>query len=587
MIKIIDKATELEFELPPDISIPFNFLSPFFEENGSLTYSAEMDANSPTNQRLTGFQNRVGKTENEVKKIPVWLEVFGDRKECTLKVISTTPKIKYNLLFDEGSFISNYGHLTLRDLDLGGNQAIPDPSFGHLPDWDHTIYTKFWPEVKANFPLIYNPDYFNGNELEADYHIDSNFQNICGPKQITAGGLFFERKIFPITPCPFLGYVTSRVFESFGFNISENYLKTDPLNKLILLNTKDTAATEINVVAGVGTFQTYDRTTYNLINHVTETTITKFLKSLRTKFNIFPVINGNKVRLINLDQVLKLPAEEDLSEFSSKIVLDKNNAYTGAFFSNVGVKTPIYTENFLELEDVISKLVLPIIQAGDNSNGVFKQNEITQIEAAVDFDEYWQLQFDGPNYSWNILGNADCANYLVGTSDKVKGFESEFSYTNRFFGEINWLIEGIPEDPAPNIITPDFTFQGNTELLENEDIDTGLNLAFYQGLQNHDGSIVYPYAHYSNAKFGEAFTHILRYFGDGGLIEKHFIRTVDMYLNRGRIYKCKLQLPTYKLFNLDWAEKYKIHGGSFMIKNIKGKFTNTGIKYDSAEIIEV
>jgi len=580
MFKIIDIATNQEFELPSNIRIPFMLFNPIFEEQGSTTFSAPMSGQSAVNRRLTGYQHRPGKQNNSGKLIPVWLDVSGQRKRCTLNIIEAdSDDIKWNLLMDEGSFIAAHGDKKLNELDFGGEQTI---SGAGLPNYNDVFYTKTFPEVNCAFPPIYNTQYFDGTQFETNYKTYGKILN--RPENLEAG--YFG--INPKCPAPFLNYIINRIFETYGSKVVENSLTIMPFNNLILLNNVDNSKTQVHVISGtavVGASETSDQGHYDLKNHVPSKTIKSFLSSLRGKFNVIPFINESSgtVSLLCFDDILKQPVTANLSEFASSLKLKNIPEYTGFEFIYKGEVTPAFSVFDVDFNEYENKLVLPEVNVSALQNGYFKLNGVYKVINDSYFlgdlgSAFYQLVINeaGTGYEWKNLGYSEVGNIYIGDKANRLKFETEFGMTFN----AGFMFQGA--------YMPQYDAQGISELIEfNPDKNFGMILAFYK---KATPTKQYPDASYEDGIYlAHDFENTLINGTDKGTVNRFFKRTMDFYLNRGRIFSGNLSLPVSKLLNFNFAKKYTIHQGTYMVKNIKGYFTMNGVEYDddNCELVEV
>lgn len=621
MLKLIHIATNTAFQLPATLRIPFTINSPIFAESGSQTFSATISARSAVNRRLTGYQHRPGKPDNSGTLIPVFLELNGQRKRCTMNIIEADEnEIKYNLLIDEGSFLVEHGEKLLNELDFGGEETIPDMEIDSetgakkgLPPWNHEMYTKFYPEVKAAFFPVYNPNFFDGTEYEVPFKGDgeaiganSRCINMPGdkvkPLDITIQGqtLLKTFHVYPISPFPFLAYVVEQIFRSWGIRIKENFIMQTDLKKLCLLNNVDTAKSLVNVSNEQYVWITCDRDKYNIANHVPKISIKKILSELRNKFNIVPIIDDSskEVRLLNVDSILDKPVDSDLSENFSNLRLKEVKNYTGYAFIDKGSHDENYNSQVIDPRELEGQIVEPGFTVSDQFyNGYFRLNEIRKRNYGVPTDSYLKLAALKDEITekirWDFIGWLNHGNLYEGSSRNELKFESEFSHlmldragaVTLKFWENNVLEDRYFRIPIWNI-------PGNSELIPDPNKDNGLNLLFYNGLKQNE-LYLYPTSGPDNDDTGYQVGEILynmSYHGTNGLVDKYWKKTLNMYLNRGRIFEADASLPVAKIFTIDWAKKHHIHGGTFMLKSIKGYFNYDGsITYDAnnSELIEV
>lgn len=571
MLKLIHVATNTEFELPRNTRIPFLLFSPIFEEQGSTTYSATMSGRSAINRRLTGYQHRPGRQNNSGTLIPVWLEVSGQRKRCTLNIIEAdADEIKYNLLIDEGSFIVEHGEKKLNDLqtlvDLGTLMPIPFTS-------DNEHHAKTYPEVNFAWPIIKNANFFDGTAYQDGYQANCNYVNYPDDYVTVPSDDYYAK-----SPQPFLVYVVERMFELLGYKVTENFLNQPGLNQLLILNMVDIIIVNVHWENGELLNVTQSRILYYEKNHMPTKSIKSFLNSLLGRFNLHTIIDeSNKtVKIVNFDSILLNPANNDISKYCSSIKLKKVPDVTGIEFNMSGEIPTNLLEMIVNPEDISGKLILPEINPADKDNGIYKLNAYYRVNNDGEFgDAYYQIiRNELGVVEWAFKGWANLGNIIVGDSEKLKKIETDFTYAFNYGAlYINGGIEGLVQI---------YDKQGSSELIEfNPEDDYGMVLAFYEPTSATQD---YPKTKWFYNENGVDITLIPG--AENGPINTFFKHTIDFYLNRGRVYETLIQLPLSKLFSLDWAQKVTIHGGKFLIKNIKGEFTMNGVTYDSAEVVE-
>jgi hypothetical protein len=572
MLKLIHIATNTAFQLPATLRIPFTLNSPIFAESGSQTFSATISARSAINRRLTGYQHRPGKPDNSGTLIPVFLELNGQRKRCTMNIIEAdADDIKFNLYLDEGSFIVAHGDKLLSEVhkSITLYDLIPIPFTS-----GNEYHTKKYPEINVAYPLLKNTNYYDGTIYEEDWNANGACVNLPDNLKTIAGDYYV------ICPQLFLLDVIKKTYNFFGYQIIENFLDQEGLDQLLILNMVDTAIVNIFFDNGIPFQVPTTRALYYPYKHLPSKTIKDFFKSLLGRFNTYPIINetNKTVRLVNLDNVLSKPIKADLSDRFSNIKLKDVPDYTGYEFTMTGEIPPNVTENIVNRNDISNKLVLPEITEADLLDGNYKLNGIYMVNTGTDLGyKFYQLIKDElGDITWKTIGYDGLGDIFEGTSVNPIKFETNFTYA------FNYGVLSLSGEESQLIQRYDR--QGISELIEyNGDKDFGMVLAFYIPV-NEENIIPRTRWFYTNGdvKFS------LIPGSENGPVQKFFPKTLNMMLNRRRVYESDVNFSSSDIIDVVWDEKYHIHGGTFMLKSIKGYLNLDGsIDYDKAELVEV
>jgi len=363
-----------------------------------------------------------------------------------------------------------------------------------------------------------------------------------------------------------------------------------------MINNKDTAKTVCSFNNGelIQLSDYLDK--YDIANHVPEKSIKEFITAIRNKFNIIPFLdqNNGRVRLLNLDEILKSPVIENLTEISDELRLISIKNYTGYAFIDKGEHDETYSaqiKDFAEFKNQVTEP--PFTEVGDDQEGLFRLNEIRKNEYTGLFIPYFQqlTMLSNPDnankikwdfYSWIYEGNL-----YSGSSVSELRFESEITHPIKTIllpEKLRFQGDGVIDEEFFQL--PRWIKSGNSELIPNPEKDSGLNLLFYKGIAQNLNDIDYPFATHNDDPILAFGSMSLSYHRQNGLVAQYWQHTINMFMNRGRIYETIINMPLAQLLNFDFAKKYKIHQGTYLVKNIKGNFTMDGIEYTSAEVVE-
>lgn len=605
MLTIRHIAFDEYFELD-NVKIPMNIFNPFFEEQGSMSFSASMTAKSDINQRLANYPSQPGRLNNSGYKINVELFMNGVQKRCVMQILSAdSANIKWNLQFDEGSFLAEHGETNIQDFDYDGEQQTPSSI---LPDWGDDYYLKTYPDVKVAFPLICDLNFFNGTDYEEIFqpvgaiNIPANHMPVLELED--APGVLQSHKMRVVAPTPFVSYVLEHIFNTLGYIIESNYFNTAELINMIILSANDSLEHTVKVEDGsFATFGSNARWTYHIANHLPSLTIKELLEALKCRFNVHGFIDDDNtsVRLVSLEQRIKEPVSQDLSEYFSKPVLKSQEDYTAIALIDAGEHSPRFDE-LVPDERSFSDDILPGVYTPDDlMNGIFKVSNIVLVyfEESDKHSYYRLIRSDdeaSSEYEWSFLGNRNYGNYYSSIDETDNELKIETKATISPYTADNTTITvqtigGLEEGESIVVKTINWNVEGNNLYISDEKSDVGFVLAFYNAYSEENETadkpefgFLPPQAGNINRLSGEENT--LYFDGEKGLIQKHWKNTFEMRMNRGRVFESIPSLPANLLFSLDTSKKYTIHGGTYFIKNIKANLLSNRIDYEASELME-
>lgn len=597
MLTIKHIALNQYFEID-NVKIPLHLFNPFFTKNGSLSFSSTMTAHSDINQLLCNYPNQPGRKDNTGFSIPVEIGLLGATKRCIMNIISANEKdIKWNLNFDEGAFNSTHGEKNIQDFEYGGEQVLPYTneflSFV-LPDWDHEYYTKSYPEVNCQFPLIYNPDFFNGSSYEEVFKVVANAVNIPQNRFIWSDVVHgnIDTRVHAITPCPFLAFILDSICKELGYSLSKSFLHSEEFQNLLLLPTRDIVKIFVTL-EGLSTNVSFDNSRYSLKDFVPKITIKDLIKQLENKFNTHFFIDDNNatIRIVNFDEALKEPPVEDLSDFFTKPVLKKVTRYISYAFIDDGVHTADYDAVTIDLREFASK-ILPDTYTIETLDGkAFRVGDVVRMyDLPYNAYIYKQLQEkeyeDGEKYyAWVFVGIEGIGFSYSSLSETEKELVFKSKVTFLPYSTTGISIRVVDNDDL-EVRPVNLPMEGFSEYKNSENYEGNLIMAFYNkfGEQISGNDCPNPTAGSINRISGTSNT--LYYEGEGGIIEKCWKNTLEHKMKRGREFESLPSLPIEKLFTLDTSKKYLIHGGTYMIHTIKAQLEDNAVKYEKSILVE-
>lgn len=241
MLKIIinHQQADLEgvkFNLQLDSPIPFAPEDGLVE--GSFAFGVIFPA-TPGNKKIFGFPHRLEMYPESQRDFQGLLYFDGRLLFKIIVTLTHSSDISYkgNIKVDLGYYTNLIGDKSLRDLAYEGDISL-GTTHQEVVDHANDVATKDYPEVKYNFPEVYNPMFygeenkmnptyagfvnfyihgtgFHANSIDSDHDVN-NYYNLC--------------------PFPYLFYVLQKCYSEFGYNPTGTVLKDTELSKLLIYN---------------------------------------------------------------------------------------------------------------------------------------------------------------------------------------------------------------------------------------------------------------------------------------------------------------------------------------------------------------
>lgn len=556
------KVNHEALDLGPDPQITIDEESPVFDKDsipGGFAFPFSLPV-TPRNRRILGFPERIEKSGPMSVEQPFQLFHSGLlRAAGTILVTDAGSEYKAHLKVATGDLSSKIKDKKLRDLDLGGTRTWewkteykrPDDDFALAPIFNSKFYTDtpYATDFSGNLFRI------NAYESGAFYHASDQFYAIC--------------------PFPFLSYLVQQIFATYGFQVVENILATDPdFADLIVFTNRDITGIEMvyedtEVSLGIDQygeeiFQTV-RTggptravlDFDLADSMPDMLIPDFLMSIRNFLNIAYIINGDQGRIVKRQDLIHAGAAIDITNQaigSPELLQISTDGFKLEWIKDD--EDELWGEEYFQrIENFLDFLEAPV--PNQAALGALSPR-VNEIRYVTSLDTYFR-------YQW--------AEYAEGL------FRYQWVSWSRNFQ--NWIDgngkEAFSSDVAP-ILEVMYRRSISTGLIRcpwvdllgsySEEIEIpkfALRILFYRGMIQDSLGDLYPFATYDNlGRTGSPLTGknlSIRFEGDSGVYAQLWKDYLLWWMSRKQI-TWTIKDPSTLKFN----EKYAIDGKHYLLK---------------------
>lgn len=318
------KANEKWLDLDRNQKITLEITNPLFDDGirGLLTYPFSLNLQNNENRKALGWPDRLANVnpEESIEDVELylknWLYKIGVMKYRGQNAGTGS----YNFQCDAGAIANLIDGVKLTDLDLGTEAlslAVLDNNF---PTYNYAL-----------FP-VYNPNFYgdkNDEFLDYQNYYDGGFpsnsdfnNNHC------------------ITPFPYLVYILTKIFDTYGYSISGDWITNAEVRKIVLHSNY-----AIDKIIGI---QNVYGDTIDFKNHVPDMTIKSFLVAVKTFLGLGLIFNSNtkEVEIVKLDDVIDTDEYEDWTSKVGKSYDDVPVDYRGVTLKCNQDQTDKYMEQY-------------------------------------------------------------------------------------------------------------------------------------------------------------------------------------------------------------------------------------------------
>jgi len=550
-MKIIHSETGKAYQLKPDTLLEVERTNLFFNEYGEQTLPIELP-DTDLNRELANYPDMIANEKKPLSTIECTIQDGDYFMPCRQAVLGAQRKDKISTAFymNEGSFLGRINNVSLAD--LFGDEIIPgvttvaegisfcrslvtgtNPNFAIFPvliDAGKTLSNNY-PEYK----FINRWGKYNDNTVPVwidGIGTGNDFFNAVERSETVDDATIKLSAGFYISPFIRANYLLTRIFQYFGYTISDNFFtQTTPFAEMVFVNNCADALVNgtiriMDLLPNVGcadilevfrkkfccefipdeSTKTVSIKLFNeLIDSSPQTDLTKYASS-------HPEISfPEEYKRITIDSEDKLSDDASVDESDSLIALQtkyknfgfdkiEGNLIRGGFqFTNSFITEPI-------IKTVTDVIAYPSMKysAGDST----KVQEITVPDLSLEFRKVYKTRDDG---------------------SVQEGVYGRFIYA----GEGRFLNSSIVEGSA--VDASDTT---KTSTTDNKEMKPMLAF-FYNDVDNPVGTITnYVQNHTSSFNPMDPSTWYLRisdytlsYYGVDGIFERFYRRMDDLYRN--------------------------------------------------------
>lgn len=241
MLSLIINSQSVDLE-GVQFNLQLNSPIPFVPEDGMVEGSFAFGVSFPAtsrNKKIFGFPHRMESFPEPELDYPGYLFFNGRLLFKVIVTLTDASDISFraNIKANLGYYTNLIGDKSLRDLEYEGDILLGNTT-QDVVDHANDVATKDYPEVKYNFPEVYNPMFygeenkmnptyigfvnyyihgtgFRANSVDSDHDVN-NYYNLC--------------------PFPYLFYILQKCYNEFGYNVIGSVLKDTELSKLLIYN---------------------------------------------------------------------------------------------------------------------------------------------------------------------------------------------------------------------------------------------------------------------------------------------------------------------------------------------------------------
>lgn len=242
MIEII--VNNITLLLDPKTKIRVEWNSPLFAEDvieGNKVYWFDVPLNATNNKAFkhSNILGVSGKYQTYTNTTLRLLEIFELKGTLIVSNITT----KYRVSFTTND-LSQYKETLLTDMDWGNSVNIGSTTQDVIDHADAKVLQSY-PETNYNFPMIYNPDFYNGENITFEGFV--NFWSFVNKGFIANkiwDGTISNPELYPfnvdnaynITPQFYLPWMLSRLATILGLTFTGELLTDSDLQQIMVYN---------------------------------------------------------------------------------------------------------------------------------------------------------------------------------------------------------------------------------------------------------------------------------------------------------------------------------------------------------------
>lgn len=537
MLELIT-ASGQRLDMYDDISFTITLKNPIFQKSleSSYIYDVNLPLTTHNKKLLLNFSNRLTSI-NKYTDVKVGVFFNGLKMfEGTFVYTGGVNTISGSIAIGQGEFLYYAFKRYLNGLDYGiQTYASASSAFSHFT-WD---VDKIYPEVNFSLPFMKGrgvDDLFTYLPEDTPGIYLPNYMNFWDPEG--GGGYEYvigEEKYIAI-PQLYLNYVLDKLFNHYGYRVSESYLKNDAAyNRLMLFNL-------YNAHGGIpddGEAEGYTADIRKIYwsKHVPMVLISDFISGLQNLLNIRFVFEpqSNSIKIFDTLDVIRRSEYRDISSLVKRFT-DKKNISEGYSIKFSPDGSDAYYAHSIDWEK--------------NRESEFggELDTLTELPQYYMGFKFYYVKEINKFYEWNIIDEDwDEIPYLLKT---------KFIRPNQEFS-IDSVVSPLTED----IIRPDLpaTAFGNSAYNFR---NVPPRLHFYCGrVLSYDGN-TYPI---SRSYFGNKALEFHRQHAEA---ENRWKLYTDTLLQTKAISAIAM-FDAATIKNFDFMMKYRIDGVNFFIKQIK------------------
>lgn len=583
MLKIIVDKQEVDLGNLKSITIKYN--SGIFDFN-TITGSYSIPFTLPLNEInsvIFGFPYRIENNYREKRTYDceIWHSGILMLEGTITASLFNNKSISCNFEVSSGNLYKKLNEKKLNEHNYGGAKPFVIKQEYSIDTDDYVLFA------------VENENFCDGTEWENFYKYGTVLYNPNAEQNhfntVTNDFTFIDVNAAIITPFPLLWRVLKYLFTNLGFNFSDTFFSSGDYRRLNIFNVNNAIVAEY--IDNSGKLEAHNRIyEVDIANHLPEMSTSDFIKGIQNMFNVFFLTNNKSIKVIDRLEMIKSNTFSDISDkvtgdYIKKIIEVKTN---GIYFNSVIDENDLNIIQLPHLKDY--KTPRHII--GEMLGQVGEANEVVYSE---DYGHYYRFRNQAESDPENIPESW----YFIVFPLMAAQYPDQYSYVR----QMPWRLDGeeikldLLPTPLPESIfnrnhydseywIPKAKQKGNSFVNKGKKNKFSFRLLYYIGMQetfeseydNRLNRITQPVArdHFNDKEISAKWSYEYRW--------KEFL---EWYSKAAQVeYEQNIKFSASEIKNFDFAEKKKINGKLFFIKNLSVQLTRKEIKPAKCTLID-
>jgi hypothetical protein len=580
-----------------DFSFSITLTNPMFNDVGSHSIPFSIPA-SGHNLKIFGFPARIERyTEFKNKEYPFYIYAEGLHILTGMLVVTSAVPDSIECYFKSGNgdFWSAIKGKYLTDIELGESPEFATMTDAELYMKQSTV--KAYPEVPfAMFPLL---NYGMSKDFTEDEMTDATKGAWRGVTMVNYWYPPLQKFLLEyssVTPFLYLNYVIEKLWDTFGYSTSNNFLRNDDeLNRLVMYNNHSSFWYD---TAGNNPFipfvdpAVYPRK-FDYGKCVQKYDISKFIQGIENLFCATLFVNDRlkEVKLLLFKDIINSKDSVKFSKVVSDIQVTISEPYDSFRFTFEN-DTSAYHESDIKDFQKQRRFFTAVFPLPATGGSLTQVNDLWLVLAK---DIYYRVEYsneDPPVLTWKRFSK-NIRKELGDETGNCLHISSEIFTLPMFYGPDVFNGAMIGGDPTPytKVSWPKAHQRFYFDLQKDDQEPTNEfspRLLFYRGLQLDESTPknLYPLGTFD--VFGTnkingvvpklpGATLRLQWDGDDGLVENFYKEFLQWKMAGPDKLEFEAWMDVTELAALDFSRKYAINHVHMLLDTVEFSISNTGV----------